>query len=180
MTNAHQTSSDRQLAAIVAAVAAAESCDAPIWLRGGWAMDFFIGKITRPHLDVDLFCWTADVDRLTGSLVCHGFIPDAQAQDELGRDYLYGDIEVQLRLLGRDDNERVVVPAGPYAGELWPQGMLDYPPGRIDDVTCPIISPEAQIEIKEMMPVWVPGMPVRDKDQQDIALLRRALAQAAK
>jgi hypothetical protein len=38
------------------------------------------------------------------------------------------------------------------------------------------MSPEAQIESKEMMPVWVPGRPRRPKDAADIALLRQALS----
>lgn len=27
------------------------------WLRGGWAIDFLLGKITRPHEDFDLVTW---------------------------------------------------------------------------------------------------------------------------
>jgi hypothetical protein len=42
-------------------------------------------------------------------------------------------------------------------------------------VACPVISPAAQIEIKQMMPVWVPGRPRRPKDAADIARLRAAL-----
>lgn len=40
-----------------------------------------------------------------------------------------------------------------------------------------MISPEAQIEIKEMMPVWVPERPRRPKDRDDLALLRTEIAQ---
>jgi hypothetical protein len=67
------------------------------------------------------------------------------------------------------------VAGGPYAAAPWPDGMLDWPPGRIGPVQCPIISPEVQIESKEMMPVWVPGRPRRPKDAEDIARLRQAL-----
>jgi hypothetical protein len=63
----------------------------------------------------------------------------------------------------------------PWAGAPWPEGMLDAP-GRIGDLECPVISPRAQIEIKKMMPVWVPGMARRSKDAADIARLRAALA----
>jgi hypothetical protein len=53
--------------------------------------------------------------------------------------------------------------------------MLDAAPGRIGQVRCPIISPAAQIEIKQMMPVWVPGRPRRAKDAQDVTRLEAAL-----
>jgi hypothetical protein len=54
--------------------------------------------------------------------------------------------------------------------------MLDWPPGRIGPVECAIIKPEVQMEIKETMPVWVPGRPRRPKDVVDVATLRQALA----
>jgi aminoglycoside-2''-adenylyltransferase len=169
-------STKRQLAAIGAAVAAAEIGGIAIWLRGGWAMDFFLGEVTRPHLDVDLFCWADDADRLALALAGCGFAPDPRVQNELGRDYFYGDVEVQVHTLGRDADGHVIVPFGPHAGERWPDNMLNHPAARLGALRCPIISPAAQIEIKTMMPVWVPGLPVREKDQQDIARLRAALS----
>jgi hypothetical protein len=54
--------------------------------------------------------------------------------------------------------------------------MLDRLAGHIGAVACPIISPRAQIEIKRMMPAWVPGRPRRAKDARDIAVLRAASA----
>ena len=47
--------------------------------------------------------------------------------------------------------------------------------GRLGDLRCPIISPYAQIEIKKMMPVWVPGLERRPKDAEDIELITAAL-----
>jgi hypothetical protein len=55
--------------------------------------------------------------------------------------------------------------------------MLDWPPGRIGPVQCPIISPHVQIECKEMWAIWVPGSR-REKDAPDIARLRQALRSA--
>jgi hypothetical protein len=42
-------------------------------------------------------------------------------------------------------------------------------------LSCPIIAPRVQIEIKRMMPTWVPGRPHRPKDAEDIARLEAAL-----
>jgi hypothetical protein len=77
--------------------------------------------------------------------------------------------------LATDSAGQVVVGGGPYAGESWPEGMLTFDPGHIGGLRCPIINPQAQREIKEMMPLWMPGFPRRAKDAQDIALLRAAL-----
>ncbi|MER7850791.1 hypothetical protein ABTZ03_43475 [Kitasatospora sp. NPDC096077] len=55
--------------------------------------------------------------------------------------------------------------------------MLDASVGRIGALQCRIISPRAQIEIKQMMPVWVPGRPRRRKDAEDITRLEVALGE---
>jgi Aminoglycoside-2''-adenylyltransferase len=37
------------------------------WLRGGWAIDFLVGAVTRPHYDVDAVAWhrhRARIERL--------------------------------------------------------------------------------------------------------------------
>ena len=149
--------------------------DVDLWLRGGWAMDFFLGRVTRPHRDIDFFCRQADADHIALLLAGLGY-RSRPGNDALQRDLLGpGDLDVQVTLLGRDADGCPTVPAGPYAGARWPADLLDGPPGRIGDITCPIVSPRAQIEIKEMMPVWVPGLPRRDKDRADITRLRAAL-----
>jgi hypothetical protein len=165
----------RQLRAIAEVLALAERERIEVWLRGGWAMDFFLGSQTREHVDVDWFCWSAEVVRLSDALTALGFRPTGGAPPEQQRDFVRGDVELGVALLDRDDTGRVVVAGGPYAGEPWPDGMLDAAPGRLAGLTCPIIAAPAQIEIKRMMPVWVPGLPRRDKDRADILLLRRAL-----
>ncbi|MFF4966209.1 hypothetical protein [Streptomyces sp. NPDC001037] len=83
--------------------------------------------------------------------------------------------ESSFALLSKDRFGRVVVAGGPWAGEVWPEGMLGAPVGRIGALRCRITSPRAQIEIKQMMPVWVPGRPRRRKDTEDIARLEAAL-----
>ncbi|MEU8218449.1 hypothetical protein AB0C47_22125 [Micromonospora taraxaci] len=49
----------RQLASIVEVVGAA---GVPVWLSGGWAMDFQLGAVTRPHVDVDWYRWAAQIE----------------------------------------------------------------------------------------------------------------------
>lgn len=38
--------------------------DAPWWIAGGWALDLFTGRTTRPHEDVDVAVLREDQDRL--------------------------------------------------------------------------------------------------------------------
>jgi len=34
-------------------VAMSERLGVEIWFRGGWAVDFFLGQVTRDHVDID-------------------------------------------------------------------------------------------------------------------------------
>ncbi len=63
----------RQLGLIGEFVALAAGGGIECWLRGGWALDFLLGRVTRPHEDIDLFVWAADAARLVSLLEDHGY-----------------------------------------------------------------------------------------------------------
>ncbi|MET8362640.1 nucleotidyltransferase domain-containing protein [Micromonospora sp. NPDC005252] len=162
----------RQLASIAEVVEVAGSAGIPVWLRGGWAMDFQLGQVSRPHVDVDWYCWREDAARLAALLLARGWRPDPRMPVELQLDLFAADVEVSFAYLGRDDAGRPTVGAGSWAGTPLPVGMLDAPPGRLGPLTVPTISVPAQIEFKQMYPVWMPERPRRPKDADDLARLR--------
>ena len=43
------------------------------WLRGGWAIDFMLGRVTRSHSDVDLVTWKRHSSRIPDMLVALNF-----------------------------------------------------------------------------------------------------------
>ncbi|MEU4694088.1 aminoglycoside adenylyltransferase [Actinoplanes sp. NPDC023714] len=171
--NTHRTdpATERQLAAI----AEVAGLGIPVWLRGGWAVDFFLGHVTRPHRDVDWFAWAADAGRITGELTARGWelLPEPPHDRQL--DFVSDGVDLSFALITTDAERHVVVAGGPWAGERWPDGMLAGPVGRIGAVACAVIHPYAQKEIKRMMPVWVPGLPRRPKDDEDVRRLEAAL-----
>ncbi|MET8293860.1 nucleotidyltransferase domain-containing protein [Streptomyces sp. NPDC005180] len=147
-----------------------------LWLRGGWAMDFWLGEVTREHEDVDWFAWAGDAERLRSLLVGRGYevLREDDQQLDVVRD---GEEHGFAFVTRRRPDGRVVVAGGPWAGTPWPEGLLDgVEPGRLGGLECPVASPEAQIEIKRMTPVWVPERPRREKDAVDVARLEAALA----
>ncbi|GLZ39614.1 hypothetical protein [Actinokineospora sp. NBRC 105648] len=166
---------DDQLTAIAEVVDLAEWLDVPVWLRGGWAVDFFLGRVTRPHLDVDWFAHTEHADRLVAALLDLGYAHLDKVPRDQQVDLVRGDVEHGIALLGRDPAGAPVVPAGPYAGEPWPLDLLDWPPVELHGIRCRVVHPRAQVEIKRMMPEWVPGTRRRAKDAADISLLTAAL-----
>lgn len=36
----------------------------PHWLFGGWAIDFHLGMVTRPHDDIDIIVWASDTTKV--------------------------------------------------------------------------------------------------------------------
>ncbi|MFF4360295.1 nucleotidyltransferase domain-containing protein [Streptomyces sp. NPDC001604] len=166
--------SARQLGLIGETVEIANALGAQVWLRGGWAMDFFIREVTRDHGDIDWFVWAKDAAALTAGLMRSRYepLPGPPADQQL--DFRKQGVESSFALLAEDRSGRVVVAGGPWAGEAWPEGMLDASAGRVGALRCPIISPRAQIEIKQLMPVWMPGRPRRKKDTEDITRLQAA------
>lgn len=166
----------RQLRLIVEIRDAAAEAGLAVWLRGGWAMDFFLGEFTRDHLDIDWFAWGDEADRLAAVLAAHGYAPVAGPPPEQQREFVKDGLDVGVALLGRDAAGRPEVGGGPHAGTPWPEAARAAEPGRLDGVECAIIGARDQIEIKRMMPVWVAGMRRRAKDAEDIARLEQALA----
>ncbi|MEU7562812.1 nucleotidyltransferase domain-containing protein [Streptomyces eurythermus] len=165
----------RQLGLIARVLRAARDAGIPLWLRGGWAMDFFLGEVTRDHGDIDWFAWARDAPALAGLLTRLGHTPVPGPPADLQLDFVEDGLDSSYTLIDRDTEGRVTVAGGPWAGTPWPDGLLGTEPGRIGALRAPIVAPHAQIEIKRMMPVWDPTRPRRAKDAEDIARLEAAL-----
>lgn len=166
----------RQLDLIEEFVALAAGAGIECWLRGGWALDFLLGRVTRPHGDIDLFVWAADAPALLAVLVRHGYEEVGGPPPEQQRNLVKADEEFHVTLLERNELG-VVTAGGRWADSPWPARMLEGPVGRIGDVRCRVISAEAQL--------WAKGgcrgrsdTFQREHDPADTALLREALARA--
>ncbi|MER6069195.1 aminoglycoside adenylyltransferase [Streptomyces sp. NPDC001817] len=166
---------ERQLTLIDQTLTAARRHGVPLWLRGGWAMDFFLGEVTREHEDIDWFARAEDAADLAGMLVRLGHTPVPGPPPGLQLDFVKDGLDSSFTLVERDAAGRVVVAGGPWAGTPWPDGLLDAEPGRIGGLEAPIVSAPAQIEIKRMMPGWDPSRPRRAKDIEDVARLEAVL-----
>ncbi|MBL1107683.1 aminoglycoside adenylyltransferase [Streptomyces sp. 5-8] len=170
-----QERAGRQLGLIAGVLEAARDRGVPLWLRGGWAMDFFLGEVTRDHGDIDWFARAGDARVLADVLARLGHTPVPGPPADLQLDFVKDALDSSFTLVDTDAAGRVTVAGGPWAGTPWPDGMLGTEPGRIGALEAPIVDPRVQIEIKRMMPVWDPSRPRRAKDAEDIARLEAAL-----
>src|SRR4051812_38518760 len=62
-----------QLAAIDSLHAALAAAAIDYWLFGGWAVDFWVGRTTRDHNDIDAAVWRRDYDKIRAALLAAGW-----------------------------------------------------------------------------------------------------------
>jgi hypothetical protein len=140
----------------------------PHWLFGGWAVDFSVGSVTRPHRDIEFVVWERDAERLPSILAEHGYVVHAREEEAIT--FAKQGQHVEFYVLVRDARGRLITP-GRWADWPWLEGSFDGPMGRIGDVVCPVVSVETQLDTKEAY-LQQTGVPLRPKDRADIALLR--------
>jgi hypothetical protein len=166
---------DRQLAAIAEVRNVTQRLAVDVWLRGGWALDFSLGRVTREHADIDWFCWAGHLDAIAQDLTGLGWDP-VDTGTGPHRTLVRGDVHMSFQAMVPGARETAVIADGPLVGEHWPASMIaGAQVGRIGAQDCLTISPAAQLRLKRMTPQWFPGRTTRPKDLEDIAQLEGAL-----
>jgi hypothetical protein len=130
--------SARQLEALRQVVARLDEASIEHWLFGGWAVDFHVGRVTRPHDDLDLAIWLDDLPRIAALLESDGWRHAPDPEEDGGTGYERDGVRLELTYLARD-NEGVYTPlrsAKPY----WPDDALGADMGELDRVRCRVVS----------------------------------------
>lgn len=139
------------------------------WLRGGWAIDFLHGRITRPHSDIDLVVLSEDRIRLEGVLTTSGFNLDRAMN--IQDDFLNCNQIVSLVYLLKEGGRLFVEGIPEWE---WLPDALDYPPQSLDGLTCRVLSPEQLLKEKVEYRAGT-GRHPRPKDIESIRLLENFL-----
>ena len=116
------TSHGDQLAAIEELGRTLEGIDH--WLFGGWAVDFWVGKVTREHSDVDVVAWRRDYDAIRAALVAAGWRHTPPEDEVVGTEYRHGSALVEFTFVVPDGQGRIVIPMpdGPIVWSTEPFG----------------------------------------------------------
>jgi hypothetical protein len=97
-----------------------DTADIPYWLFGGWAVDFHVGSITRPHDDVDMAVWQDDIPRISQQLEAEGWRHTPSDEDDGGTAFERSGVRLELTFLVRDPGARIVTPLRD-APAVWPE-----------------------------------------------------------
>jgi hypothetical protein len=107
-----EATSQEQLEAIAHVVAVLDRTGVDNWLFGGWGVDFWVGRVTRPHHDVDLAVRGADRPALHDALVVSGWRHTPSEDEVVGTRYVRHGVLLELTFVDDDDGQ-VVIPFEP-------------------------------------------------------------------
>jgi hypothetical protein len=147
------------------------------WLRGGWAVDFLLGEVTRRHGDIDLVTWLRHRRRICQVLTDAGFelIREWEAQT----DFRARGQVVSIIYLTRLPDGRIITHSIPVW--TWPDGSLSSGRKRLGTLSARVMSPEQLLREKESWGRPIDeggtGRPPRPKDLESMRVLQDIIAE---
>ena len=144
------------------------------WLFGGWGLDARIGYVTRDHHDIEFWVFHEDADSTREALMACGFEAPESLRPEESQEFLKDGVNASSAFLRRNQDGSVGV-RGRWSDWQFPPDAFQQPPGRIDGLVVPAMSVEGMLAMKVQFPALRHGRPLRDKDAEDIGVLRKLL-----
>lgn len=132
----------RQLGALADVAAQLDEAGIEHWLFGGWAVDFYAGRITRPHFDVDLAVWRDAVPRISAVLEGSGWRHAPEPAEDGGTGYERDAVRIELTFLVRRGDGSVVTPLRDFEA-IWPDGAFAGDERELRGVRTRLVSLDA-------------------------------------
>jgi len=117
------------------------------WLFGGWAVDFYVGSVTRAHDDIDIAVWLDDLPRIRELLEADDWRPVPAPDDDGGTGYERSGVRLELTYLARGGDGRIYIPLR-HGQALWPAEALGDDVRELLEVRSRVISHGSLIRSK--------------------------------
>jgi aminoglycoside-2''-adenylyltransferase len=143
------------------------------WLFGGWGLDARVGRITREHGDVEFWVERVDAGRSKAALVGAGAAALATQPAVEACEFIWDGVDFSTAYFDRRPDGAFSQPEGRWPDWLFPPGSFGDEPGTLDATPVPAMSVAGMLAMKEQYPRLRNGRPWRQKDIDDIELLRR-------
>lgn len=141
------------------------------WLSGGWAVDFHLGRVSRPHSDVDLIFGLSVRDQVW-ELLRRGGFADGAAQASKGVEWFeHTGVLVEVTYITQTAGS-IVTPG--FEQWPWPDGSFSGTPVTFADVTVRAVSVLGLLDMKVGYQRHL-GEPPRPQDIGDIEVLKGLL-----
>jgi hypothetical protein len=129
----------QQLAALARVSDRLEEAGIAYWLFGGWAVDFYVGSVTREHHDLDLAVWLEDLPRIAELLREDGWRHAPLADEDGGTGYEREAVRLELTYLVREREGRIFTPFHHGPG-VWPEEAFASAVGELRGVRSRLVS----------------------------------------
>ena len=164
---------------VIQAVADSLGCvGVSAWLFGGWGLDARIGRITREHGDVEFWVERIDAERSKAALVAAGAVALATQPPVESCEFTWGDVDFSTAYFDRHPDGSFIQLQGRWSDWRFPPGSFGDEPVILDGVPVLAMSIAGMLAMKEQYPHLRNGGPWRQKDIDDIEVLRRLAAEA--
>jgi hypothetical protein len=167
-----------QLRIIKAVVNALGTAGISAWLFGGWGLDARIGRITREHGDVEFWVERADAGRSKAVLTGAGAVALATQPPEEACEFTWDGADFSTAYFDRRPDGSFSQPDGRWPDWLFPPGSFGDEPVTLDGAPLLAMSAAGMLAMKEQYPHLRNGRPWRQKDINDIKVLRALAAEA--
>ena len=142
------------------------------WLRGGWALDFHAGRITRGHGDIDLVARPRQRFRIRKILEENGYRVERLA-DFASIHFSKRGQEMSLAFTWKGEKARSLTPGREFWP--WPEDAFSNRRHTLHGIACRAMSLACLLGEKETYERYS-GRPLREKDLVSIKLLRSLLS----
>ncbi|WP_042224682.1 nucleotidyltransferase domain-containing protein [Oceanobacillus manasiensis] len=151
-----------------------DNLDMNFWLRGGWAIDFLLGKITRLHDDIDLITCIQNREKLEDELETAGYEKVSVKEEFRDRqsDFRKDEVEITIGYIFRLEDGNIIMNG--LHEWLWRADSLSLETFNLKGISALVINPKQLLEEKEIYEQI--GRPRRKKD----TVSKKMLAQIIK
>jgi hypothetical protein len=167
---------DSQLKVLSEISRVSEEIGIEFWLRGGWAIDFLLGKITCQHDDIDLITWIQNRERIEYELIKAGYVQTPVKEQFRNRqsDFCKDNVEITLGYITHSDDGELIMNGLPewvwLSDSLLPQVYL------LQGISAHVLNPKQLLEEKEVYKQI--GRTPRLKDEESKRILHRIISES--
>lgn len=142
--------------------------DVRFWLSGGWAVDFYVGQITRSHTDVDIVVSLDDRPNVFGLLDRAGFGSEPLDKREGIVWYERAGVRLEITFISESPDGSIVTPG--YEFWPWPTDSFADETVSFSGITVRAVSIAGILDMKRGWAEKI-GRPPRPYDVDDIEAL---------
>ncbi|MEA3319538.1 MAG: hypothetical protein U9Q88_05885 [Bacillota bacterium] len=146
------------------------SLNLSLWLRGGWAIDFLLERITRSHSDIDLVTCIQNREYVEQALVKSGF--QKKVVSEFQTDFLKNNVDVSFVFFRISDEGKIV--ANGFPNWVWRNDALTLELYTLHGIAINVLNPYQLLEEKRVYEKGT-GRKLRPKDHKSIEIIQQII-----